>query len=323
MKMLFAKLIIFLIPIILLALPLDLFLSKNLKKSNSCSGEFLVWNDIFDSNVKADIAIYGSSKAWVNFNPKIMEDSLECNAYNLGIDGHNFWLQYLRHKELIKYNSKPKYIILSLDIFCLEKRQDLYNLDQFLPYMLFNYDIYKYTSSYQGFSDLCYCIPLMRYIGRREALFDAILSSIRLSPSLPMRSKGYRGIEFVWNNDFAKAKSRMKNYEVKIDSASEKLFNDFLTECRTDNMKVILVYSPEYKEFQSFVKNRNQILDLYTEYSKKFNIPFLDYSYDEMCKEKKYFYNSTHLNKMGSEIFTFRLVSDLKKLTPYCSFKLN
>jgi hypothetical protein len=189
--------------------------------------------------------------------------------------------------------------------------------------MLFDDDIFYYTSSYKGFSTLCYYIPLIRYIGRREALFDAILSALNIGNSEPMRLKGYRGMEFVWNNDFASAKLKIKNYEVKIDSASENLFKNFLNECKTDNIKVILVYSPDYIEIHDFVKNRQKILYLYKDYSIKYNIPFLDYSDDQMCREKKYFYNSTHLNKTGSDIFTNKLVRDLKKLSPYCLFRTN
>jgi hypothetical protein len=318
MKELFVKLMIFLLPIVLLAVPLDSFLSKNLKKSNSCVGEFLVWNDIYDGKANADICIYGSSKAWVNFNPKIIEDSCKCNVYNFGIDGHNFWLEYLRHKEILKYNKKPKYILVSLDIFSLEKRADLYNLDQFLPYMLINEDIHQYTSSYKGFSTACYYVPLVRYFGRREAIFDAILCALKVTRSEPMRSKGYRGMEYTWTNDFSKAKSKIKNYTVIIDPASKKLFNQFLEECKKDDITVLLVYSPEYIYFQSFVTNRKEILSLYKDFSVKYNIPLIDYSDDPMCKELKYFYNSTHLNKIGSEIFTCKLVSSLKKLQPFC-----
>ena len=30
-------------------------------------------------------------------------DSLNEKVYNFGIDGHNFWIQYLRHLEIMKY----------------------------------------------------------------------------------------------------------------------------------------------------------------------------------------------------------------------------
>lgn len=320
MRSFFIKLGIFIGPLIFLSVPFDYFLSQNAKKSNSCSGEYLVWNDIYSGRVNADVVIYGSSKAWVIFNPQIIEDSIKCTTYNLGIDGHNFWLEYLRHKELLKYNVKPNYIILSMDMFSLEKNQELYNLDQFLPYMLFDDDIYYYTSSYEGFSFVDYYFPLVRYIGKREAILNAAMYSLNIINSKPSRLKGYRGQESEWNDDFDNAKSKMNQYEVKIDSASEDLFNKFLYECSKNNIKVVMVYSPEYIEFQDFTKNRNEIMSLYKEYSKNYNIPFLDYSDDILCKQKQYFYNATHLNKTGAEIFTNKLVRDLKKLTPYCLF---
>lgn len=316
MKKFLIKLIIFIMPIILLSIPLDYFLSNHLKNSNSCNGEFLVWNDIFNSRVNSDIVIYGSSKAWVSFSPKIIEDSLKCTAYNLGIDGHNFWLEYLRHKELLKYNTTPKYIILSLDMFSLEKRPDLYNMDQFLPYMLFNYDFYNFTSSFKGFTFTDYYIPLIRYLGRKDAILDAVLCATKIVNSEPMRIKGYRSMELTWNNDFEIAKSKMDYYEVKTDEASEELFNSFLSECIMNNIKVFLVYSPEYIEGQDFFKNRNKIISIYEEYSKKYNIPFINYSDSLICEEKRYFYNSTHLNRIGSELFTNCLVRDLKELMP-------
>ncbi|MBE2208298.1 MAG: hypothetical protein IAE84_11975, partial [Saprospiraceae bacterium] len=88
-----------------------LFKSQNgyyLKQTKKAPGEFEVWNDIYNSNVNCDIAIYGSSRAWVHIDPKILSHILQLNVYNFGIDGHNFWLQYLRHIEFLKYNPKPK-----------------------------------------------------------------------------------------------------------------------------------------------------------------------------------------------------------------------
>jgi len=316
MKAFFIKLGIFILPIVFISLPLDHFISKHAKQSNSCSGELLVWNDIYSSMINTDIAIYGSSKAWVGIDPHIFEDSLNCTSYNFGIDGHNFWLQYLRHIELLKFNKKPGYIILNLDMFSLEKKKELYNLDQFLPFMLFNKNIYTYTSSYEGFSYFDYHIPLVRFAGKRETMLNAIIGFLNIVSYSPMRKKGYKGMESVWNNDFEKAKSKYEKYEVEIDPDTEKLLNEFFSECKEQNIKVILVYSPEHVEFQEFIKNRNEIISIYEEYSSKYNIPFLDYSDNFLCKEKHFFYNSTHLNKTGSEIFTSLLAKDLKAIIP-------
>lgn len=303
-----------------MAVPLDFFLSKNVRKSNSCNGEYLVWNDIFSRKISSEIVIYGSSKAWVGLSPQILEDSLKCTVYNLGIDGHNFWLQYLRHLELLKFNPPPKLILLSVDMFSLEKKRELYNFDQFLPYMLFNKDIYKYTSSYLGFSLSDFILPLARYIGRREALINAILYSFKVPKARPMRIKGYMGIDAKWNNDFDNAIASISQYEVLINSESKELFERFLLECSQSGIKIIMIYSPEYIGNRDFFKNRSEIITLYRTYAKKYCLPFLDYSDNPMCQVKEYFYNSTHLNKTGSELFSAILANDLKSLSE-CSFK--
>ena len=144
----------------------DYFISNNHKKNHKYPGEIEVWNDIYAGNINSEIAIYGSSRAWVHIDPSILEDSLNLKAYNFGIDGHNFWLQYLRHKEYLKYNNAPKIILLSVDVFSLQKRKDLYELNQFLPFMLWNKNIIKFTSSYNGFTYKDYYFPLLRYKGK-------------------------------------------------------------------------------------------------------------------------------------------------------------
>ena len=91
------------IPIGLVALisayPLHRFISYLLRKSNEFPSEFEVMNDIYEGKAAAEIAIYGSSRAWVHIDPQVIEDTLGMSSYNFGNDGHNFPMQYLRHKE--------------------------------------------------------------------------------------------------------------------------------------------------------------------------------------------------------------------------------
>ena len=61
----------FVIPVIAVSYFADLVISKELKKSNSYTfGEYSIWNDIYDGKINADIVIYGSSRAWVHFDPE-------------------------------------------------------------------------------------------------------------------------------------------------------------------------------------------------------------------------------------------------------------
>lgn len=293
----------------ILAIPLDIFISQKLKTNHDSPGELEVWYDIYHSNINANIAIYGSSRAWVQLDPAIFEDSLGLHTYNFGMDGQNIRLQYLRHSEYFKNNSAPETIILSLDVFTLAKRKDLFQLDQFLPYMLWNPTIYEYTKSYQGFNKSDYFVPLIRYFGRTDALTKAFSAN----SDEKFRYNGFRGRDSEWNNDLENAQNYNKDFSISIDSPSVKLFEQLISDLINQKINLIFVYTPEYIEGQAFVKNREEIMSLFHSFSSKYSIPFFDYSTDIISQQKEFFYNASHLNKTGAELFTQKFVSDLKK----------
>lgn len=315
MKKILSKILIFVLPIIIIALPLDYLISSNLKKSVvHVDGEYLIWNDIYSKNINVDIAIYGSSRAWVHISPEILEDSLNLSAYNFGIDALNFEYQYFRHKEYLKNNPKPKYIIVSGDLFSFESEKGFYNYEQVLPYMLFNNDYYAYRESFKVFSWEDFYVPMTRYFGQTWEMARALYVATGLEKDPPARVHGYMGIERPWNNDLDLAVEKHGNLEVVIDKNLLKLFDRFISECKNDDIEVILVYSPEYIKGRRVVKNREDIMKLWYDVAEKHDLIFLDYSQDSICDNIEYFYNSTHLNKKGSQLFSARLAGDLKPL---------
>lgn len=305
------RLLIFCLPIILLAYPADWFVSNGLRHSTYSDGEIEIWNDLYSGELNSSHLFYGSSRAWVHFSPSIMEEETGFPFYNLGMDAHNFYMQYLRHQELLKHNPKPKMIICGLDMGSLEKRPDLYNKNMLLPFMLWNKQVEDAALTYEGFSKADFIIPFYRYIGQ----FDAIKSGVKyyIKPDDRFRYKGYKGMDREWNSDLDNAKSQVGAYEVHTDSTSVVLFQDFIKECKQDSITLVLVYTPEYIGGQNFVKNRNEIMDMYSKWSKEYNVPFLDYSNDSICYHKEYFYNTLHMNRKGSELFTKKLANDLIK----------
>jgi len=297
-----------------LAYFLDVFISNNLKKSNRfAKKEYSTWNAVLDGKINSKLLVYGNSRAWVHFNATMMTDSLLVPTYNLGINGHGFLLQYFRHSLLIKNNTKPKIIILSIDEFTLEKRKDLYNSDQFLPYMFWNSEIQDATASYIGFNSMDFKLPLVRYYGKTEALETLFLYYFGNLSNPIQRVRGYQGQNRTWNADLQKAKAIIKKYEITIDPKTLVLFQKFILDCQYQNIKLIFVYAPEYIEGQKFIKNREQIVAIYTKFSKEYDIPLYDYSKDTICFQKKYFYNSVHMNKSGADLFTAKLIDTLKQ----------
>jgi len=310
MKKLLKNLSYFLLPIIVLAFPADYLLSKKLRKSKSFAyGQSYVWNDIYSGNLNSEVLFYGSSRAATQIDPKLFEEKTGLNSYNLGLEGHNFWLSEFRHQEVLKYNKKPKHILLSLDTFSLEKRADLFNSEQFLPYFLFNDAISKGTSRYEGFSDSDSYVPLLRYVGKREAWKEVVFPE---KDTFNFREKGFNPIDEIWNNDLNKAIENEGIYVVKMDPESIKKFQEFIADCKSKNIDLILVYTPEYIEGQKFVSERQKIMAFYETIANQNNILFLDYSNDSISMDKKYFVNSQHLNRTGATSFTKKLAHDLK-----------
>lgn len=298
-------------PIIVIMFVADYLFSNYLRESRF--GEYGVWNDIYNGKINADVVVYGSSRAMVHMDPQIIKDSTNLEAYNLGINGHNFWLQYFRHQELLQHNKSPKFIIHSVDIFTLVKREDLFNLEQFLPYMFYNREIEKWISSYRGYKKADFYFPLIRYYGHYKTLGSVLKSAFVENDNDSSRYLGFAAMNLVWNDDLEKAKKKFSNFHVQIDPKSVELFDKYLKECNDNGIGVALVYTPEYIEGQEFVKNREEIMSYFRYFSAKYNIPFYDYSSDPMSFKKEFFYNASHLNSVGARLFTSKMIHDIKR----------
>lgn len=316
MKKFLTRIITFALPLIVLLYPVDYLISKNLAKSGTAAfGETQVWNDIYKGRINSEVLVYGSSRAWVHIDPVMMANGLNTTVYNLGIDGHNFWLQYYRHTQVLKYNTKPKYILLSLDVFSLLKKPEGYNAEQFLPFNLFNWDMAAYTGNHEDFSKWDNYIPLLRYIGHHEAMATALKNALK-HDTVNTRYRGYMGQELPWTDDLANAQEKMAYFDAPVNPELWQLLKRFVEECKRNGIKLVFINTPEYIEGQKFVRNRSAVLQLFANYAKQQDILFLDYSNSPLCYKKDYFYNASHLNKKGSQLFTQQLITDLKQNEP-------
>ena len=310
MKKFYSKVFLFIAPIILVSFFLDSKLSEMHRKVHELPDEISVWNDIYSSSIQCDLAIYGSSRAWVHFDPEVMEDSIGISVYNFGIDGHNFTLQYLRHKEYFKHNKKPKIILLSLDIGSLEKNNNPYNYQQFLPYMYWNQEIKEYTQQFDFFSPYEFYLPLLRYAGQRSIIQKILSNKINQSYSKTIRRKGFKGQNKELTDK--STKSSMSKREVKMDSEIKKLFLRFIEEVVSENIQLLFVYSPEYIAGQKHITNREEILEFYRACADKYNIRFVDFSNHSISLNKNLFYNYSHLNISGANAFSKALIPQIK-----------
>jgi len=299
------------IVIILLFSLITFITDKGLEKSEY--GNLKEWSDIFDKKIHSNIVIQGSSRAWVQFNTYILDSVLNADAYNMGMDGTPFDLQYVKYKSYVENNKYPELILQNVDWDTMDKNIPVFQKYQLLPFLnnhyfgeqLLNNNIIPYKDVY---------LPFLKYTGEPKAIQVGIAEYFGIKHYASPKHKGFMSVEENWNeSNFKKRKNGGKVHWVK-DPEVEKLFIEFLQDCQSKNIKVVLVFAPYYHELDNIIIDMTGLKTYYRNIAKEFKVDFLDFSTDSISNDKKYFYNASHLNKKGDEIFTLELARMLKEM---------
>lgn len=286
--------------------------TNGLKRSHS-SG-FNATTKIFNGTINAELLITGSSKALVQVSPKILDSILNTNSYNIGMDGTPFTPQNARFNIYMQHNKVPKTIIQIVSNGTLSKRPELYEKIIYAPY-LNNEEINTLTKKYDSFSFLDYNIPFVKYAGFPFIIINGITSFLNFNLNPDKKYKGYLEQDRNWDQSFSNFKiNNREGVAIKLDNQTISLFEEYIIKCKQLGINLILVYPPSYYEAQLLLTNRKDIVNYYKELSSTYNVAFLDFSNDCLTSEKKYFYNSQHLNKNGAELFSTKLAIKIEPL---------
>ena len=292
--------IVFIAVICLLGV-MDWRVSNRLK--NSPYREFAAWHDLMQGDISSAVVILGSSRAWVHYSPAIIDSILNCDSYNLGIDGSHMNRQITKYRLFRLYNNKPELIILNLDYFSFEYTYG-YESYQYFPYF-YDKNVRKIIFPQENFSLAEKYIPYYRY-------FKLGLNQINYDPDVLY--KGYHGQEQTWDGSKL---NKMQPYYVGFDDRTVDAFEDFVQHTQKDSIPIIMVFSPIYYKARELTNNKNQFDEFLAGLGRKHNIPILRYDDDPICLDTTYFYNATHLNKLGSEIFSRKVATDIRDYLHY------
>lgn len=274
----------------------DIYVSNNLRHSKE--RKYAAWNGIYNDTTYYDLVINGSSRAWVQYDPHILDSILHLNTYNLGIDGSAINRQIIKYHKYCELHGQPKYLLQNIDIFTMARTFG-YEREQFFPYFFYDKDLLHKADKYEHFTLLEKYIPYYRYIGIDLYDWDAGLY------------KGYCGQDKTWDGSMF---NQMDTVQVSSDSSMLRLFDDFLTEQAHLGTRVILVYSPIYHRVIDKCPDTGKMYTMYDSLAIKHHLSILNYIEMPLCYDTAYFYNATHLNRQGAEIFTTRLAQDLDSM---------
>ncbi len=276
------------------------------------TGRMKAWYNIAQGRINADILILGSSHAHVQVNPRIIAAAFPGQSvYNLGLDGYTFDIQLARYQFYRRYNKKPKLLIVCLDYFEFSKSKWEADRVQFLPY-LYDTAIQRGLKSI-GFSQVkCYA-PFLKYRGEGNAVRAAMTNASPLHDDDNERP-GFAGFEprdFSWKEDFFLRDVKNKAHTTpSVDSAIWRRFLQFRQECKNESVAVCAAFTPHQFRYLERVTGASAYRDWLRAAIGR-QTYFFDFSLAQFCGDTSCFYNGTHVNAGGADVFSAALADSL------------
>ncbi len=286
--------------ILFIAIVADVYISSSLRRSND--NRFVVWTEIANTKINANTLIMGSSRAWVQFSPKILDSILHTNSYNIGINARTINSQRLRYDFYCSQNIKPNLIIQNIDFMSTISQKSQYAREQFFPY--FSNRQFRDIMHYEDITWQEKYIPFYRYCN---------LDVFRQyqDTSYKVHEKGYIGVERTWDGTVF---AQIDTIRFHCNDTLKSMFIDYVQKVKSDSIDIVFVYAPFYIETMNKVINLNEMYSTFDSIAKAYDVPILDYTYSYLSYDTTYFYNASHLNKQGAELFTTMLANDLDSL---------
>jgi len=285
------------------------FADKGLQKSND--SYYRSWNDIIAGKINADVLVMGNSHARVQVDPFILDSVLHTNSYNLGLDAYPFEMQFTRYKMYCEHNAKPKLVILVIDYFTFVPTTVLFDKFQFIPY-LGNPVLNKEVTSL-GMPGYYHYLPFLKYYEFNNVAVSGLKEYFGVYHEPLAVYKGFWGRDLDFDQQqLDNLKKNKTTFKPELSPASVSEFEYFLDICKKDNVKVLIVLPPAYYEFNQLVTNRELYVEIIKKIAYKNKISFFDDTNDSVKCCKKYYYNCTHLNRVGAKLFSNTLAKQLQ-----------
>jgi len=303
MKKFIQNILLFLLSIIIFLVVFDYSVSFQLREGRGSSP---FWRGIFSGDLKNDVVIMGSSRAKRQFNPYILDSMLNINSYNMGVDGRFIKSQILTYNAYQRSNGKPKFIIQNIDYSTIDT-DNAFEREMYFPY--FNDKTFRNeVVEIESLSLADKYMPGIRYSG----YFHKILLKMKFkNRGRDIDTKGFVNNYTKWDGSLLE---KLTEIDYSQDSLALYSFDKYLSKAYSDNIKIIFVYSPIYIGATKKIKNIEGMYQMYDSIAKKYDIPILDYNYDAICYDTIYFYNATHLNRKGADLFSLKFANDIDSL---------
>ena len=308
MKQFLIKLSITIAMLIAVAYGLDWLITNNLRHSNARM--FHTYNAIYNDSLQCDALIMGSSRGQVQYSTRIIDSVTGLNSYNISVDGRCIDAEVTIYNFYRRHCPKPKVIIQNIDWGTLQMSNG-YEREQYLPYLRNDNDLYKEIKEREDFSWADYYLPLWRYAGYHETIKEGLGLPAKMARPTNI-DKGFIATDKAWDGAVFR---QIDTLGLAVNPEAVEIFDKYLAQCQAECIHVVMVYAPFYiGATRKMGPAADSMFALYQSFADRYDCQILNYTYDSICHDTLNFYNASHLNRQGAELFSTKLAHDLKEL---------
>lgn len=252
---------------------------------------------------KAEILIFGSSRANHHYHPVVFENRMKASYYNVGRDG-NFIFYHTAVLNGVLNRYLPKVVILDFNMSEFRNSRISYDrLSSLLPY-------HKSHPEMRSIIELKSELEKIKLISSiypfNSSMFTIAVGNAGFNKRRKADIQGYVPLSRAWDGSILIDSNSMYN----IDSMKVKAYKSFIQNCIKSKVKLYVVCSPSYILF----KNKDESVIIGKEIAKRNNIDFFDYSNDSIfINNPKLFADPFHLNDSGAIIFSNMLINSISQ----------
>lgn len=269
---------------------------------NQQSGVYFQTTYSIDST-RADILVFGSSRARHHYVPKVFEDRLHYTCFNTGLDGSSILYNYALFSAITQ-RYIPTQVILDIRPYELRyDPSDYEKLSVLLPYNRANPEFDRLIDLRGPFEKVKRISSIYPY---NSLIIQIAMGNIRNPDKNDKNSKGYDPIYDVMKSEELDTLEIETN---KIDINKSIALQQIILTCQKENIDLILVNSPAYHILKDSLYTKN-LQKLCTEN----RIKFWDMSNHPVFKNNpRYFADKSHLNDEGAKLFTNLLIDSIQQ----------
>ena len=246
------------------------------------------------------LLIMGSSRAAHHYVPQILKDSLGMTCYNAGSDGECIYYHYCLLSAMLERGAKPKMVIYEVMNLDAEVSQGAtFTLDAALDRLAPHYGASKAVDSLLAFNGWKEKVKMLSKTYRYNS---KLVQTIKCNYLPEKEDRGYEALTGTINVKLyekdAAARLSSPKKPAKIEERKLEYMEKFVNLCKTNDIKLILFFSPYYHITLSEGVSKIQNM------ANRYGIPFYEFVSDNTFDDPALFNDEMHLNDVGARKYT-------------------